>query len=129
MAHCLPLGGHLGVTKTVNKIMRQFFWPGLRKDVANFCQMVGKHQSDPPVAPLKPIPSFGEPFSKVIVDCLGPLPRTWSGNEYMLTIMCATTRFPEAIPLHNIKLATVSNALIIFFYWVWSAKRDPVRSR
>lgn len=34
MAHSLPLGGHLGVNKTVNKIMKQFFWPGLRKDVA-----------------------------------------------------------------------------------------------
>eukprot|EP00066_Takifugu_rubripes_P025346 XP_011614612.1 PREDICTED: uncharacterized protein LOC105418111 [Takifugu rubripes] len=121
MGHCLPLGGHLGVNKTVNKIIKQFFWSGLRKDVANFCrtchscQMVGKHQSDPPVAPLKPIPSFGEPFSKVIVDCVGPLPRTRSGNEYMLTIMCAATRFPEAIPLRNIKAATVSKALIKCF--------------
>ncbi|KAI5620496.1 hypothetical protein C0J50_19963 [Silurus asotus] len=64
MAHSLPLGGHLGVNKTVNKIMKQFFWPGLRKDVANFCrtchtcQVVGKHQFNPPVAPLKPIPAF-----------------------------------------------------------------------
>ena len=28
MAHSLPLGGHLGVNKTVNKIMKPFFWPG-----------------------------------------------------------------------------------------------------
>ncbi|KAI5617705.1 hypothetical protein C0J50_22774 [Silurus asotus] len=121
MAHSLPLGGHLGVNKTVNKIMKQFFWPGLRKDVANFCrtchtcQVVGKHQFDPPVAPLKPIPAFGEPFSRVIVDCVGPLPKTRTGNEYMVTIMCASTRFPEAIPLRNIKAATVSRALIKFF--------------
>lgn len=33
----------------------------------------------------------------------------------MLTIMCTATRFPEAIPLLNIKAATVSNALIKFF--------------
>ena len=29
--------------------------------------------------------------------------------------MCSTTRFPEAIPLKNIKARTVSNALVIFF--------------
>lgn len=121
MAHNLPLGGHLGVNKTVDKILRQFFWPGLRKDVSQFCkschacQVVGKHKSDPPVAPLQPIPAFGEPFSKVIIDCVGPLPRTKSGNQYLLTIMCSATRFPEAIPLRNIKAASVSKALIKFF--------------
>ena len=33
------------------------------------------------------------------MDCVGPLPRTKSGNEYFLTIMCTSTRVPEAIPL------------------------------
>ena len=35
--------------------------------------------------------------------------------KYLLTIMCASTRFPEAIPLRNIKAKTVSGALIKFF--------------
>lgn len=81
----------------------------------HICKMVGKHQLDPPVAPLKPIPAFEEPFSRVIVDCVGPLPKAKSGNQYMLTIMCAATRFPEAIPLRNIKAATVAKALVKFF--------------
>ena len=121
MAHCLPLGGHLGVNKTVNKILKHFFWPGLRKDVSNFCktchtcQLVGKHQADPPVAPLHPIPAFGEPFSRVIIDCVGPLPKTRLGNQYLLTIMCSSTRFPEVVPLRNIKAKTISKALIKFF--------------
>ena len=121
MAHSLPLGGHLGVNKTVKKILRYFFWPGLRTDVANFCrtchtcQMVGKPSIHIPVAPLHPIPAFGEPFSKVIIDCVGPLPKTRRGSQYMLTIMCAATRFPEAIPLRNIKAETIATALIKFF--------------
>ena len=121
MAHSLPLGGHLGINKTVSKILKQFFWPGLRKDVSTFCrschacQVAGKHKLDPPVAPLQPIPAFGEPFSKVIVDCVGPLPKTKAGNQYLLTIMCANTRFPEAIPLRNIKASTISKALMKFF--------------
>ena len=121
MAHDLPLGGHLGVNKTVEKILKQFFWPGLRSDVAKYCrschtcQVVGKHKADPPVAPLHPIPTFGEPFSKVIVDCVGPLPKTKTGNQYLLTVMCANTRFPEAFPLRNIKSSTVTKVLLRFF--------------
>ena len=34
--------------------------------------------------------------SRIMIDCVGPLPKTKSGNEYLLTIMCASTRFPQA---------------------------------
>ena len=59
--------------------------------------MVGKPNQKIPKANLKPIPAFEEPFSRIIVDCVGPLPKTKSGNQYLLTIMCASTRFSEAI--------------------------------
>ena len=121
MAHDLPLGGHLGVNKTVNKILKQFFWPGLRTEVARYCkschtcQMVGKYKADPPVAPLQPIPVFGEPFSKVVIDCVGPLPKTKAGNQYLLTVMCASTRYPEAFPLRNIRAPSITKVLMKFF--------------
>ena len=79
------------------------------------CQVVGKYKADPPVAPLHPIPVFGEPFSKVIIDCVGPLPKTKSGNQYLMTIMCANTRFPEAFPLRNIKAPSVTKVLLKYF--------------
>ena len=121
MAHDLPLSGHLGVRKTKDRILRQFFWPGINKDVQDYCkschtcQVVGKYKADPPVAPLQPIPAFGEPFSRVIIDCVGPLPKSKSGNEFLLTVMCASTRFPEAFPLRNIKTNTISKVLLKFF--------------
>ena len=121
MAHETPLSGHMGVTKTYQKILNHFYWPSLRKDVVEFCkschacQMVGKPNQTIPKAPLQPIPAVQEPFSRIIVDCVGPLPKTRSGNQYLLTIMCASTRFPEAIPLRNIKGKTIVKALIKFF--------------
>ena len=108
MAHETPLAGHLGVSKTYNKILNHFFLPLIKTDVSNFCrschtcQMVGKPNQKIPRAPLHPIPAFEEPFSRVIIDCVGPLPKTKSGNEFLLIIICASTRFPEAIPLRNI---------------------------
>ena len=121
MAHDLPFGGHLGVRKTKDRILRHFFWPGMDHDVKTYCrschncQIAGKHQSDPPSAPLHPIPAFHEPFSRVIIDCVGPLPKTKGGNQYLLTLMCASTRYPEAFPLRNIRTKTIKAVLLKFF--------------
>ena len=77
--------------------------------------MVGKCNQKIPHVPLQPIPAFEEPFSRVLIDCVGPLPK--SGNDYLLTIMCTSTRFPEAIPLRNIKAKTIVKALS-FLLWL-----------
>jgi RNase H-like domain found in reverse transcriptase/Reverse transcriptase (RNA-dependent DNA polymerase)/Integrase zinc binding domain/Integrase core domain len=121
LAHDTPMSGHLGVNKTYQKILNHFYWPGLKSDVSKFCkschtcQMVGKPNQTIPKAPLQPIPAFAEPFSHIIIDCVGPLPKTRSGNEYLLTIMCSSTRFPEAIPLRNIKAKSIVKSLTKFF--------------
>ena len=80
--------------------------------------MVGKPNQTIPKAQLQPIPAFDEPFSRILIDCVGPLPRNKSGNGYLLTIMCTSTRFPEAIPLRNIKTKSIVKALIKFFTFV-----------
>ena len=80
-------------------------------------------------APLHPIPVFDEPFSQIIIDCLGPLPKTKTQNEYLLTIMYSSTRFPEAIPLMSIKTNTILKALVKFFTLFGLPKINPVKSR
>ena len=57
-------------------------------------------------------------LSRIIINCVGLLPKTKSGNEYLLTIMSASTRFPEAIHLRNIKTKTIVKALVKFFTFV-----------
>ena len=72
--------------------------------------MVGKPNQTIPKAQLQPIPAFDEPFSRILIDCVGLLPRTKSGNEYLLTIMCTSTRFRET--------NSIIKALIKFFTFV-----------
>ena len=90
LAHETPLAGHLGINKTYYKVLNHFYWPGLRGDTKRFCktchtcQLVGKPNGKPPIAPLKPIPVMEEPFSRIIVDCVGPLPKTSSGKPVPL---------------------------------------------
>ena len=98
MAHETPLAGHLGITKTYDKMLQHFYWPELKKDVIQFCRschtcpMIRKPNQMIPKANLQSIPAFQEPFSRILVDCtcVSPLPKTKTGNQYMLTIMCAS---------------------------------------
>lgn len=90
--------GHFGIKKTYHRILRYFFWPGLKSDVVKHCrschrcQLAGKPNQVIPPAPLRPIPVIGEPFERIILDCVGPLPKTKSGHCYLLTMVCAATR-------------------------------------
>ncbi len=124
MAHEGNLAGHLGVRKTLGKILCHFYWPRVRGDVKEFCktcglcQKVAKPNQVIRPAPLHPIPVVEEPFSKVVIDCVGPLPRTRRGNQYLLTIMCMSSRFPEAIPLRSINSKNIVRELVKFFSWV-----------
>ncbi|XP_073768826.1 uncharacterized protein [Danio rerio] len=121
LAHDHDFSGHLGIKKTYHRILKHFFWPRLKTDVTKHCktckacQFSGKPNQIIPKAPLRPIPALGEPFEHVLIDCVGPLPKTKAGNQYLLTVMCAATRFPEAFPLRKITASVVIKSLVKFF--------------
>ena len=114
------VAGHTGVRKTYDRIVRRFFWPKLRKDVSSYikachvCQLTGKPNQKIPVAPLQPIPAVSNPFEHLIIDCVGPLPRSKAGHLYLLTVMCQSTRYPAAYPLRSITTKSVLKALTNF---------------
>ena len=49
------------------------------------------------------------------MDIVGPLPRSRSGNKYILVICDYATRYPEAIPLRAIDAETIAEELVKFF--------------
>ena len=65
--------------KTYRKVLQNFYWFKKRCQIVyQSChahQVVGKPNQNRHSAPLRPIPAFAEPFSQVIVDCVGPLPK------------------------------------------------------
>ncbi len=112
--------GHFGVRKTYLNILKHFFWPRLKRDVSGYiktchvCQLTGKPNQGIRPAPLQPIPAVSEPFTHLIVDCVGPLPGAKSGCKYLLTVMCQSTRYPAAYPLRSITTKSVVRALTQF---------------
>ena len=51
---------------------------------------------------------LSEPFLRIAMDIIGPLPLSRSGNRYLLVICDYGTWFPEAVPLRAIDAETVA---------------------
>ena len=80
IAHSIPMAGHLGTQKTLDRIQRSFYWPGMNSEVRNACMSCAECQKagrkTQGRAPLMPLPVMSEPFERVAIDIAGPLPRT-----------------------------------------------------
>ncbi|GFU86794.1 retrovirus-related Pol polyprotein from transposon 17.6 [Trichonephila clavipes] len=78
------------------------------------CQKAGK-PNDKKKAPLKLVPVIQEVFTKLNIDACGPLPITSKGNRYLITAICMSSKFPEAIPVSDISSVSVTDALLNIF--------------
>ena len=119
LGHEIPLAGHLGVTKSRQRVLRRFYWPTVFKDIEEFCKCCRECQKSnahkTPPAPLIPLPIITEPFRRIAMDIVGPLPPSRSGNRFVLVICDYATRYPEAIPLRSTDAPHIAEELIRMF--------------
>ncbi len=109
------ISGHLGIKKTYQRILRYFFWLGLKSDVTKFCRSCACAKSrghrtrlflPPHCSPFRCWENHLSTSSSIVLR---------SGHQYLLTLMCAATRYPEAILLRTLKTKSVIKALVNFF--------------
>ena len=62
-----------------------------------------------------PLPVIGEPFERIAMDVVGPLPRSRSGHRYILVICDYATRYPEAVAMKTVDAEAVAEELLKFF--------------
>ena len=119
LAHDIPMAGHLGRQKTMDRIRQRFYWPKVYHDVKNHCRTCAQCQKSSMKgvrkAPLVPLPIMDEPFQRIAMDIVGPLPRSSSGKRYILVICDYATRYPEAVALRTIDTNAVAEELLTFF--------------
>ncbi|MDD9818054.1 MAG: RNase H-like domain-containing protein, partial [Gammaproteobacteria bacterium] len=117
LAHDHVCSGHLGVTRTVEKVRQRFYWPTMFKDITNWCRTCDKcgrkkMAPAPQHAPLQSMPIPQYPWQWVSTDIVGPFPCTKRGNKYVLTVTCGLTKWVEAFPIPNQEAQTVANILV-----------------
>ena len=114
--HDSPSAGHLGVSKTLEKVRRRFYWHGMREDVESHIRRCGPcaEVNDPnklPKAPLINIKS-GHPLQRVAIDIVGPTPRSSSGHEWLLVVSDHFTKFAQAYPVRNTSAVTLAKKVM-----------------
>ena len=108
--------GHMGFSRTYDRVKHRYFRPGLSKLVARYirtcvdCQKrkairrraVGFLQS--PDFPL-------DPFESLAIDVCGPMIETPRGNRYIVAIIDRATRFVTAKAYPQVTAAIIANFL------------------
>lgn len=112
-------GGHLGLRKTLAKVKLRYYWPGMTADVRSHlrcCELCQRRKSPSKrrVAPLQQY-RVGAPVERVALDLLGPLPRSDSGNVWVLVVGDYCSKWMEAFPLPDAKAETVAAKFVSEF--------------
>ena len=114
--HDAPSAGHLGVTKTLERVRERFYWYGQQHDIEDWCQQCEKcsRRKSPQQPGRAPLVSScpGYPFERIALDIMGPLPTTESGQRYILVVGDYFTKWTEAFPIPNQEAKTVTEKLV-----------------
>ena len=110
--HNTVTGGHLGVRKTLSKVKKRYFWYKMRQDVKYWCAKcdICASKKAPCRKPRAPMQQYivGAPWERMAIDILGPLPKTYKGNRYLMVVEDYFTKWTEAIPIKDMEAITVA---------------------
>ena len=121
LAHEALMAGHLGIRKTSDRVLAEFYWPGVCSEVSRYCRSCDICQRTLPKGkiqrvPLGNMPLIETPFKRVAIDIVGPIePMTDRKNRYILVMVDYATRYPEAVALPSIETERVAEALVDMF--------------
>ncbi|PKU84655.1 hypothetical protein MA16_Dca022232 [Dendrobium catenatum] len=135
--HASAIGGHSGGQKTYQRLAREIYWKGMRKDVEEMvaqcdtCQR-NKYQACAPGGLLQPLELPDQVWSEVTMDFIEGLPKS-EGYTVILVVVDRLSKYAHFIPLRHPFNATTVAAVFIreivrlhgFLEWIVS-DRDKV---
>lgn len=95
--HDIPISGHLGTSKTMERVSRFFYWPGMHADVRRYvstcltCQ-ANKPSTQLPMGKLQPLPIPERPWQVVTMDLITQLPLTKNGHDAIVVFVDKLTK-------------------------------------
>uniref|UniRef100_A0A0G4H9A4 Integrase catalytic domain-containing protein n=1 Tax=Chromera velia CCMP2878 TaxID=1169474 RepID=A0A0G4H9A4_9ALVE len=100
-----PMGGHITGRRLAESLLREFWWPGLWKNVGEWVEKCRPCQERRAAAPQRTPHTLSVPtcpFQVVGIDVKGPLPLTKPGNRFVLVVTCALTQWPKTFALPEV---------------------------
>jgi hypothetical protein len=119
LAHDMPFSGHMVFRRTNDRVSLNFFFPGQRARLKDYCMRCEKCQLFAPARRddlnvIEPIPRNAQPFGHLVFDCVGPFGDA-GRYKYAFVITDLNTRFPMAYALTNISAKKICDCLLDFF--------------
>jgi ribonuclease HI len=119
-AHAQLDAGHGGTDRTINRVLTQYWWPGVTNAVKKFVEkcttcMTSKASRSKP-APLQSLPLCTTPNERCHIDLFGPLKVSQGGNKYIMVMTDAFTKFAEVVAIEDKTAETVARAF--FERWI-----------
>ena len=114
----MMLAGLMGVKKTEDQILTNFYWPGIHQEVVSFCRSWDICQRTVSKGSLvkvllQKMQLMDLPFKHAAVDLIGLImSASDKGHRYVLTLVDYAMCYSEAVPLKNINTETVAEALL-----------------
>ena len=115
--HDSPLGGHSGYLKALQRLQRDFYWFGLRKDLKQYvkecdvCQKL-KHETCFPAGLLQPLPIPEKPWLDVNMDFVEGLSKSHM-QSVVLVVVDRLTKYTHFMALsHPYTAAKVANVYL-----------------
>lgn len=102
--HSSPLGEHAGLYRTLACIATHFYWPAMRKDVAEYikkCQVCQRAKSlqTHPNGLLSPLPIPAQVWEDIAMDFITGLP-VHKGFSVIMVVVDRLSKYGHFIPLH-----------------------------
>ena len=119
-AHAGPLAAHLGPDRTLAQLRPYYYWPGMSKDIRNWCQacdICACSRGPPPRAhaPMQKVIAAA-PMDMVAIDILCGLPPASDGSTCILVAVDYMSKWAEAYALPNEEAHTCMTALYNGFF-------------
>jgi hypothetical protein len=112
--------GHPGAQRTADTIVMKYWWPNFRDEVKDHISQCKFCLRRKPAAggkiPIQEYTGPDYPWERSHMDLTGPFPMTKAGNQYILVVKCALTRYAEIIAIPNKEARTVAQALVKEIY-------------
>ena len=103
--HDCPIGGHQGITRTLERIQLYTTWPNIEQEVKDYirkCQICQKNKQGRETKQMLEITDTQlEPWNKIYLDIIGPMPVTEGGNKYILLCQDNLSKYVIAVPLQD----------------------------
>jgi len=116
LCHNSLIGGHLGTRKTYYRILQEYFWPKMNRDVKTWIETCLECTMKKGT-PNENIGLTGhlrttKPLDIIACDIIGPLTVTERGNHYIVIFTDHFSRYVEAFPVQRQDAETIADLFV-----------------